>query len=474
MSGARLLVIDDSDVTRALLARTLTRAGFAVLQARDGLEGAVLALSERPQVVITDLEMPGMDGYQLLRFMKSDPASADIPVLILTSHSEAPSRYWGMQVGADAYIVKDTDSSELIATVNRLVAAAPHPAKIASLPPQSSIEVFGRVTRQLDAALLRATLESRLLERGMAGGDTRETNLTALGTVADVVDAHALAVAVAEPDTVALHALLTDELSHDVVQRLASAILAGLAVTPGANVEVVVHGDQGGGAPLGLDNLLLLPLPLRGASGLLAILPRDAGQFETASRHLVEAIIKPLALVLDNARLAQRLRELSMVDGLTRMLNHRAIHERLGEELERAQRYGHPLAIVIADLDHFKRVNDTHGHLAGDAVLRAAAQAMRRALRTADSLGRYGGEEFLAVLPESDLDAGRLAAERLRLAVGDHPISLPSGNAITLTASFGVAARAELPAPASADGLVLLADTRLYEAKSAGRNRVRP
>ena len=113
---------------------------------------------------------------------------------------------------------------------------------------------------------------------------------------------------------------------------------------------------------------------------------------------------------------------------------------------------------MLCDLDHFKRINDTHGHLAGDAVLRAAALALRRCLRTADAFGRYGGEEFLAVLPESDLEAGRRAGERLRRALADQPIALPDGSSIVLTGSFGVAARAEVAGKGTASALVSLAD----------------
>jgi len=221
-------------------------------------------------------------------------------------------------------------------------------------------------------------------------------------------------------------------------------------------------------------HIVSVPLPLRGASGLLALLPSEPRQFDVASRHIVEGLASHAALVLDNARLGQRLQELSTLDGLTRLLNHRSIHERLAHELERADRHDRNVAVVICDLDLFKRVNDTHGHLAGDTALCAAAEAMTRVLRVSDACGRYGGEEFLIVLPETDLEAARRVAERLRRAVADHPAALASGASIPLTASFGVASHAELDSGSTADTLVSLADSRLYEAKAAGRNCVRP
>jgi two-component system cell cycle response regulator len=478
MSAPLVLVVDDSDVTRTLLARTLTRAGFEVTQARDGLEGAVLALREQPAAVVTDLEMPGMDGYQLVRLLKGDPASAHIPVVVVTSHGEAPSRYWGLRTGADAYLTKDHEAADLAATLHRLIAvarpAAPQLPGQQPAPPTGPLDVFARVARQLDGALMQATLTNSLLERGVSSGDFSETNLVVLRTVADVVDVHALAVAIAEAHTVTVHMLLPEEFSDRGVEQLAGAVLAAVPVNPGATVELIVNGDRDSSPAPDLSTLHIMPLPVRDSVGVLAVLPRDAAQFNALSRPLIERLSGHLGLVLDNARLSQRLRELSMLDGLTRVLNHRAIHDRLAEELPRAQRYDHPLTVVLCDLDHFKRVNDVHGHLAGDAVLVSAAQALRRCLRTADAFGRYGGEEFLAVLPESDLDSGRRAAERLRRSLDERPIALPTGRPISITGSFGVASRSDLPEHATASALISLADQRLYEAKSAGRNCVRP
>jgi diguanylate cyclase (GGDEF)-like protein len=321
---------------------------------------------------------------------------------------------------------------------------------------------------------MQSTLSASLLERGLAAGGFSETNLVALRTLADVVDANALAIAVSEPHAVTIHVLLPQEFSREGVERVAAAVLAALPVTAGAAVEVVVNGDREDTPAPALDDLFLMRLPVRDSFGVAAFLPSHAAQFAALSRPLLERLAGHLALVLDNSRLAERLRELSMLDGLTRVLNHRAIHERLAEELERARRHRHPLAVVLCDLDHFKVVNDTHGHLAGDFVLRAAALALRRVLRTADSFGRYGGEEFLAVLPETDIEAGRTTAERLRRALADRPMTLPSGAEIGVTGSFGVAAASELGGGASASTLVSLADHRMYEAKAAGRDTVRP
>jgi two-component system, cell cycle response regulator len=476
LSARSVLVVDDSEVTRAILARTLRAAGFAVIEAKDGLEGAVLALRERPSVVVTDLEMPTMDGFPFLRLLKAEPSAAHIPVLILTSHGEAASRFWSLRTGADAYLTKDHHAGELVATIERLMEKAEQAARDESVPPVTvgPLDVLVKVARQLDASLLQATLINNLLERGMGAGDFHEASATALLSLAEVVDARFLAVAVGESEVARLHLHLPEPLTPEDIEGVCAFLEAQIQPAPGLPLDLRVSGEIAASAPgIDLDRAVVLPLAVRGARAVLALLPRDPKQFDSAGSGLVGALTGHLALVLDNARLEQRLRELSIRDGLTRQLNHRATYDRLAEEIERARRYGHPLSVILCDLDDFKRVNDTRGHLVGDAVLREGALALRRSLRGSDLLGRYGGEEFLAVLPEVDLDSARLAAERLRRALAEHPIQIPGGE-VKVTASFGVAELSEIPGRTTADHLVSLADRRLYEAKAGGRNRVRP
>ncbi|HTS66113.1 MAG TPA: diguanylate cyclase [Candidatus Acidoferrales bacterium] len=154
-------------------------------------------------------------------------------------------------------------------------------------------------------------------------------------------------------------------------------------------------------------------------------------------------------------------------DGLTRLLNRNSILEKLDEEIARNQRESSPVALLMVDLDHFKSINDTHGHLAGDAVLREAASRMKTALRCYDSLGRYGGEEFLVVLPGCDLANAAVQGERLRLAVAAQSFPLPHRQ-LAVTCSIGVASTAVHPP----ETLIRRADEALYQAKSQGRNRV--
>lgn len=156
-------------------------------------------------------------------------------------------------------------------------------------------------------------------------------------------------------------------------------------------------------------------------------------------------------------------------DRLTGLLNRGAIIDFLQQALERQQRDGGRTAVVLADLDHFKAINDTHGHLVGDAVLQESAQRMRAVLRPYDRIGRYGGEEFIVVLPDSDAEQAAKVAERMRAAVTDATIATPAGP-LTASASFGVATACD--GGSDTQVLVAAADAALYRAKQAGRDRV--
>ncbi|MES1211439.1 MAG: diguanylate cyclase, partial [Acidobacteriota bacterium] len=372
---------------------------------------------------------------------------------------------------------------KLVATVARL-AAVSESAPRQEIPDASlrgaalgPLEVLARVARQLDANLLKATLINSLLEKGMAASDFHEASRVALEILGQVADARCLAVAVAEPEGVTIEILLLEPVGQRDVDAVRDLVVANLEAPSdilNMQVEGTVAADGSGTAGVDLNQAVLLQLAVREAQGLLLMVPRDREHFSRAGSELVHALAGHLTLVLDNARLSQRLHEMSTRDGLTRQLNHRAIYERLTEELERARRYRYPLSVILCDLDHFKEVNDTYGHLAGAAVLREGAEVLRSTLRAADLLGRYGGEEFLAVLPQVDLEAARAAAERLRTALEGLPVKLPSGGDARITASFGVASIGDLGSTDTSDLLVSLADRRLYDAKAAGRNCVRP
>jgi diguanylate cyclase (GGDEF)-like protein len=216
-------------------------------------------------------------------------------------------------------------------------------------------------------------------------------------------------------------------------------------------------------------------VPLRSADrllGLLVSLDRSPGAIQPGEVAFIEALAGHAALALENARLYEEVETLSLTDATTALANRRAFDLRLRDELERAQRYQVPLALLMIDVDHFKLYNDTHGHLAGDMVLRRLGEILAGShLRSADIPSRFGGEEFAVIMPHTAVDAALATADRLReaVAVATFPDAQeqPLGR---ITITIGVAG---FPADAAdARELVERADLALYEGKRLGRNRV--
>jgi two-component system, cell cycle response regulator len=167
-----------------------------------------------------------------------------------------------------------------------------------------------------------------------------------------------------------------------------------------------------------------------------------------------------------------QVRELSITDALTSVYNRRYLDDQLERELARSRRFGRPVGLVLADVDHFKQVNDEWGHAAGDEVLRCVARRLQGEIRNStDWVARYGGEEFAVVLPETSLEQAAFVAEKLRAACADTPVTTVTGRTRAITASFGVAGFAGNASTISANDLLRAADAALYRSKRAGRNR---
>ena len=217
------------------------------------------------------------------------------------------------------------------------------------------------------------------------------------------------------------------------------------------------------------SDVLLLPINHHGL--LLGWVVLAAAQpFGERTLRLLPLMIQGLGLALNNALLHDDLQRVAALDPLTGLYNRRFGMKRLDEELSRIQRTQTPLSLIIVDLDHFKRLNDTYGHLAGDKVLVRAAGVIREMLRKGDVVMRYGGEEFIAILPGSDIENARDVAERIRFAIAQSPVEV-SGHNLSVTASIGVSCSSN-DRLSAAEPLMRLADSRLYAAKSGGRDRV--
>jgi diguanylate cyclase (GGDEF)-like protein len=206
--------------------------------------------------------------------------------------------------------------------------------------------------------------------------------------------------------------------------------------------------------------------------GVLVLAGPPTPSFRRDAPGILNLIANELIMILDNARLYEDAKRMAVTDGLTRIYNHRFFQELFDKEFKRSDRYGTIFSLIMLDIDFFKRVNDTYGHLYGDEILKEISNIIKGCLRSMDIVARYGGEEFAILLPETDLDSAIQTAERIRRAIEDHGFYTTEREGVRVTASQGVTCYPSSDIKKRSD-IVAKADAALYEAKESGRNCVR-
>jgi len=216
-----------------------------------------------------------------------------------------------------------------------------------------------------------------------------------------------------------------------------------------------------------------IAVPMRLGTEIIGILSAQSYQpheYTIEDQKMLEMLAGHAAIALNNANLFNKMQHMAITDSLTDVFNRRYLYEMAGQEFSRSRRYDHDLSVIMLDLDYFKNINDTHGHYFGDLALKEIAQTLQENIRESDTLGRYGGDEFSILLPETDLPQAIEIAERLRSIVAEKPLKI-NNISFTMTISIGISSVNESIVDFS--HLLISADMALYEAKNAGRNCVR-
>lgn len=449
--SARILVVDDLEANRRLLEAKLTADYYDVIMAQRGEEAVQLAKRERPDLILMDVMMPGgIDGYEACRRLKAMPETRHIPVVILTTLDDRTNKLRGLQAGAEEFLTKPIDDVHLMARVKSLI----------------SLKVV------IDELRAREASGKRL---GVIGEDLR----------ADPLDQHRL---------VAGNILVVDDNANQI-KRIKAAL--------GVEHRVVQLGSN---ETIGPPDLCVVSVTAKSFDGFRVIARMRSGE---PTRHLpILAIVEPddkqravralelgahdiIVRPVDEEEMLARARtlmrrkrymdalrtrldqslELAITDQLTGLYNRRFLFGQLTPLVQRAQCGGDPVSVMTIDIDHFKQLNDTYGHDAGDAVLRDFAVRLGTNTRPSDFACRLGGEEFVIIMPRTTGDIACLAAERLRRGVCSAPFTVIGiSQPLDVTVSIGVACSDQNDD--TVDALLKRADEGLYEAKHAGRNRV--
>jgi two-component system cell cycle response regulator len=449
---ARILVVDDVPPNVKLLEARLSAEYFEVLTAGSGPEALAICQDGACDIILLDVMMPGMDGFEVCRRLKSNPATAHLPVVIVTALDQPADRLRGLEAGADDFLTKPIDEVALVARLRSLARLKVVIDELRSgaskaLPPGARESSFAMTADDGHKGLImliddRRSSSERVVQ---ALAPHHETTIE--------VDAQQALQKAGEDDCDLFIVSLGLE-SYDGL-RLCSQIRS-LERTRNVPILAIAEADDRARVLRALD------------LGVNDYLTRPVDRNELLARVRTQLRHKRYADSLRDK--VQQSIELALVDPLTGLNNRRFLENHLATMLDQAQRRRAPLSLMIFDIDHFKRVNDTYGHDAGDEVLKGFADRLRRVIRGGDLLCRLGGEEFVIVMPNSSLEIAAKVAERTRSAIEGEPFVIDkAGKTIPITVSVGVAARGSDNNP---DSLYRRADRALYRSKSDGRNRV--
>jgi two-component system cell cycle response regulator len=448
---ARILVVDDVPANVKLLEARLLAEYFDVLTASDGY--AALALCEKTPIdlVLLDIMMPGLDGFEVCERLKANPKTAHTPVVMVTALDQPSDRVRGLKAGADDFLTKPVNDLQLMSRVKSLVRLKNVSDELrlrAQTAQTIGLEDVGRADRPDEPGNV-------LLVDGRGSSQERlQRALKPIAEVSVISDPQAALFEAAENnfDLVIVNANFDD---YDPL-RLCSQ-LRSLERT--RFIPILLISEQGS------DELVVRALDL----GVTDYLMRPVDPNELIARSMTQIRRKHCNDRLRSS--VQQTIELAVTDGLTGLHNRRYFDTHLKLLMDRAAARGRPLSICMTDIDRFKQVNDTYGHDVGDEVLREFANRIRTTVRGADLACRFGGEEFIVVMPDTSAEMAAGVAERLRTIIESLPFAIPQADGpLKVTASMGIATLR--PGGDTAEALLKRADTALYQAKHEGRNRV--
>jgi two-component system cell cycle response regulator len=456
-ASPRILLIDPSEPGRTVLAERLRLQGFTVIECTDGAEGAVLALEDPPAAVVADLTMPSISGVQLCRLLGSEVGTTKVPVILRGAEGRR-NHFWAEQAGAFTYVPKGR-MGELVRSLRRAIEENSGADEFFVVSSTEGLDVRERIATHLDAALFDSVIAAEVRRLGTSESFDRLADLLSQ-FVSQVTTYRWIAVLRREPVRLAVH---TNSGSRE--QAIAEARLA-LGASDDTPVIVIEDDD----AVTDAEGPAAVCEPVYFGEhniGTFALAPRAPEHRN--DRVLVTTIARELGGAMRMATLVEESRWMATTDALTGLLNRRAFLESTNREIARTRRYNDKLSVILLDVDHFKHINDRRGHAAGDIVLTEVGTMLNQAVRTCDIVARWGGEEFVLVLPSTALEGAEQVAERIRELLADSKIQDANGDHIPVTASFGVASYA---GSETLEQVIDRADRAMYLAKSGGRNRV--
>lgn len=448
----KILIVDDDPTNAKLLAAKLGESNYAILKAYSGQEALQKASSENPDLILLDIMMPGMNGFEVTAQLKSGPETAGIPIVLVTALDGPDNKTKGLEAGADDFLNKPVHTAELKARVKSLLRLKRYSDQL-----KARVQARGGGIGSFagDDPMAELRLPNLLIvEDSPTDAKLIKSLLNSLACSQSVVSSGEEALSVCnnrQIDIMILDMLLPGLDGYEVVRRIkenpSTQSTQIIVVTSLQDIDSKIKGYE-----FGVDDFLVKPINFNEFRARVNSLIKKKAYYDRLVGSLEVAV------------------QAAITDKLTGVYNSGYLKHYLKNELKRADRHHHPVSLIMLDIDDFKRVNDRHGHLAGDFLLKEIAEKLANSIREIDVLGRFGGDEFVIILPYTQRENAAAVAERIRLEIENGAGASGVQPAFEVSVSIGVAEYA--PGVDTAQDVIQKADNALYTAKFSGKNRV--
>jgi diguanylate cyclase (GGDEF)-like protein/PAS domain S-box-containing protein len=437
-----IVIVDDAEENLILLKRMLGKGGYNVEVTSNSSEVLQICKTRQPSLVLLDIQMPGMDGFEVCRQLKDEPLTTSIPVIFISAMDSTADRLRGFEAGAVDYIIKPIEFDETLARIR---------SQLTIYKLQKKLEA---VNEELDGRVEELTLSREQVHE-------RENKLSAfikaLPNITIVYDEEGRYLEIYSNETekivadveVMIGKKIGDFISPDVARLILDAIQSVIQTGQTKVIEYQIPVQSG--KKLWFEGRIVLMGTAHGGKGKVIFVATE---------------------ITERIEMYQKIQSLSIMDPTLNCYNRRKFLEMAEQEIARASRYDHPLSLMILDIDHFKQINDSFGHPIGDQVLQQIVDTCRNTIRNTDIFGRYGGDEFVILFPETSMYGAMEIAERLRQKVGQITFQAKD-ETNTITMSGGLACLESMGNKnVKLESFIEEADKALYHAKAEGRNRI--
>lgn len=481
----KILVIEDSPIQLKSIELTLTKLNHEIITASNAIEGIELTYKIIPDLIISDIIMPEINGYQLCRLLKNDDVIKKIPIILLTQLNEKLDSFWALKAGADCFITKSNNQEEFLNEVAGFLRGAEsipeeERQRIIQEKKSENKDLQTRINNLLDQSLIESTIINEFRNLSEFIYSTRILSKELFSLAYSLMDFNAACIFFNERDDKKKKYLQLSLQNSLIEESVLLDIKRDFFLDMFPEIykkEESTYDNEIVDAVINIENKIenftefrsKIIIPISYANkviGGIAFYHLKPERFNQGK--IFDIIVKELKILMRIKWLYSETKYLAIIDGLTGLYNRRFFQQTLEREFARSKRHKIHLSLAMFDIDHFKKINDMYGHQFGDKVLAEISKIIKSSLRKTDYVARYGGEEIVLVLPETNAAQAHIPIERIRQKIQDRDF-MNGDESVKITVSCGIA---EVEADVvNQEDLLARADKALYESKRTGRNQ---